>query len=650
MALSYKDHTGTGSVTAFAVPFPYLSRSHVFVTVDGVAKTFTWLNAGMIEVAPAPALNANVHVYRKTPSGTLLATFQDGSTLTKTNLDLAALQSVYLAEEGKDDAFDAQFDANATSDRLNAEAGRLDTRIDQIDGTVAVEASVVAVAASLTATNKATEATSGASAAVAAKTTAEAARDAALVGTTVYPDIAAGRAAVADNAYFKVVGDGVLIAFKLYKRLSSSTQQFIVDSPMGSRFGDLKMTDLGPDSEFDAGIIDPEGRLAFGVRRGTGTSVLFLDDEAEVPLAALDDNVQARLLPEGTESLDTGPDDDATGGFVDANLRPWLRFLPDGTTSLDLSADSTLPQAIMDRLTPADLFPSSSIVLWGDSMAEGVSGYTPWLTRLATLLGTTTFNRGRGSQTSSEIAARQGGTPTKITVTGDTIPASGNVAVTTCSIDIGYYGGTSAVLSFTGTLAGVSGTLRGLQGGSGTHGSGAYRFERATAGAAVPCPAGTPFIPNDLDTFKGFTGLLQAGRNNLYALDRVRDDILAMISAFSSKEKRVPVLGVCTAVSETSGSAGHTAVTALNRELAWVCGDRFIDIRRILIDRGIDLANIGFTLFGLSTITKTSQDISDIAADTLPRSLVHSDFLHFNEAGNMAVAVAVYFYFKARGW
>ena len=46
------------------------------------------------------------------------------------------------------------------------------------------------------------------SASQAAKTAAEAARDAAVVNSTMYPDEATGRAAVADGAYFKVIGTG----------------------------------------------------------------------------------------------------------------------------------------------------------------------------------------------------------------------------------------------------------------------------------------------------------------------------------------------------------------------------------------------------------------------------------------------------------
>lgn len=129
MPFSYKEHGGDGSTTAFAVPFPYLSRAHVFVSAGGAATAFSWLNAGMIQITPAPAAGKRVRVYRRTPTGTLLATFQDGSTLTKTNLDLASLQSAYLAEEALDDAEGAMGAAVAADARAMVEVSRLDGRI-----------------------------------------------------------------------------------------------------------------------------------------------------------------------------------------------------------------------------------------------------------------------------------------------------------------------------------------------------------------------------------------------------------------------------------------------------------------------------------------------------------------------------------------
>lgn len=60
-----------------------------------------------------------------------------------------------------------------------------------------------------------------------AQEASEAARDASQTNATLYPDEATGRAAVADNAYFRVVGSGAA-ACHIYKRINSGSSTLIV--------------------------------------------------------------------------------------------------------------------------------------------------------------------------------------------------------------------------------------------------------------------------------------------------------------------------------------------------------------------------------------------------------------------------------------
>lgn len=60
-----------------------------------------------------------------------------------------------------------------------------------------------------------------------AQAASEAARDASQAAATLYPDEAAGRAAVADNVFYRVVGSGAIACY-IYKRINSGTSQFIV--------------------------------------------------------------------------------------------------------------------------------------------------------------------------------------------------------------------------------------------------------------------------------------------------------------------------------------------------------------------------------------------------------------------------------------
>jgi hypothetical protein len=106
MAYSYTTYTGNGSTTQFAVPFGYIRREHVAVTVAGSAATFTWVNGSLIQMDAAPANGAAVVVYRTTPLSAPLVNFSDGSTLVAADLDTNATQSIYTQQELDDSVVD----------------------------------------------------------------------------------------------------------------------------------------------------------------------------------------------------------------------------------------------------------------------------------------------------------------------------------------------------------------------------------------------------------------------------------------------------------------------------------------------------------------------------------------------------------------
>lgn len=102
MAIAYAQYLGNGSTKNFNVNFPYISRDHVQVKVNGVPTSYTWLSSTTLQLPTAPAVGAIVDVRRVTPRDTLLVDFVDGSTLVETDLDLSALQVFYLAQEAFD--------------------------------------------------------------------------------------------------------------------------------------------------------------------------------------------------------------------------------------------------------------------------------------------------------------------------------------------------------------------------------------------------------------------------------------------------------------------------------------------------------------------------------------------------------------------
>jgi len=116
MANSKVQYTADGSTQTFAVTFPFISRSHVSVEVDGSAATFTWNNDSQILIS-SPTLSGSekVLLIRSTSRDTRLVDYVDGSNLTETDLDLDSKQAFYMAQESLDELTLINDDALATS-------------------------------------------------------------------------------------------------------------------------------------------------------------------------------------------------------------------------------------------------------------------------------------------------------------------------------------------------------------------------------------------------------------------------------------------------------------------------------------------------------------------------------------------------------
>lgn len=227
------------------------------------------------------------------------------------------------------------------------------------------------------------------------------------------------------------------------------------------------------------------------------------------------------------------------------------------------------------------VFPDITLIdCWGDSLTNGTGG-TPYPTQLLAALtsggvaNVTVVNRGIGGQKSNHIAARQGGAPALITVTGDQIPASGAVTVTAYSADLLFNSGVSGNLSLAGTLAGVAGTLSGnSQSGENTA---TYTFTRSTAGAIVACPPNTPFIPDIAVSTQLRVGIDMIGRNNYGNAAQVLADIAAM-RAWRKPLYRFQLNGGVIAAVGDAGAAGQTTINALNDQIAALVDDDYVDV------------------------------------------------------------------------
>ena len=107
MADSYVTHTGNGTAGPFSfAALDYLSTDHLVVKVDGTTKTLTthYTISGTDVTFTAgnfPAAPAVIKIQRDTPrtKATRLVDFANGAVLTEADLDTAALQNLYIAQE-----------------------------------------------------------------------------------------------------------------------------------------------------------------------------------------------------------------------------------------------------------------------------------------------------------------------------------------------------------------------------------------------------------------------------------------------------------------------------------------------------------------------------------------------------------------------
>nr|VFK62736.1 MAG: Phage T7 tail fibre protein [Candidatus Kentron sp. TC] len=99
MAYAITTYTANGATTQWAVPFPYIARSHVHVYIDDIEDVaITWINDALVQTATTPATGQKVKIHRQTPTEPLVQ-YLDGAAHTAASLNKAALQALYAIEE-----------------------------------------------------------------------------------------------------------------------------------------------------------------------------------------------------------------------------------------------------------------------------------------------------------------------------------------------------------------------------------------------------------------------------------------------------------------------------------------------------------------------------------------------------------------------
>lgn len=117
MASTIAFYTGDGTTTDFTVPFDYLAKKFVKVSVGltvleggdygDTSKDYYFLDKTTVRLKTAPQAGAEVTVRRYTSVTDRIVSFKDASILKATDLDTSAIQTIHIAEEGRDVINDA---------------------------------------------------------------------------------------------------------------------------------------------------------------------------------------------------------------------------------------------------------------------------------------------------------------------------------------------------------------------------------------------------------------------------------------------------------------------------------------------------------------------------------------------------------------
>lgn len=112
MASTIANYQGNGSTTDFNVPFDYLAKKFVKVTVDSreklggdygdTTKDYFFVDKTTIRFNTAPASGTEIIIRRYTSATDRIVSFKDASVLKAKDLDVSTIQTIHIAEEGRD--------------------------------------------------------------------------------------------------------------------------------------------------------------------------------------------------------------------------------------------------------------------------------------------------------------------------------------------------------------------------------------------------------------------------------------------------------------------------------------------------------------------------------------------------------------------
>ncbi|MGP5282098.1 hypothetical protein ACTXNJ_12980 [Pseudomonas helleri] len=449
----------------------------------------------------------------------------------------------------------------------------------------------------------------------AAASRAEIAQDAAQLSAGIYADTTAGLSATTSGKYFSVPSPESVEYLILYqnvagaaqerKRYPSSTSVLAMKAGDFSEVG-LKMSALPAETGYAWALVDAAGRAALLIR---------LDGTVEIP----------KFGPAKFFATELDPESGYVWAVVDAAGRIALGIKTDGTVV------ARLADLQIDGLQV--LRPTTDVWCLGDSLTGAVYN------RLAsTMTDRKVIYGGAGGQTSVQIAARAGGTHALLSVTGNSIPASGAVAITALSTPLLSQAANTGTSTLMGWLSGVYGSLVCAHGASDPLDT--YTFTRAVPGSATYCIPDSPFTP-DTEALTYGVPIIFMGSNNPSAPDQIKADIEALVNQGPIVNKRFLILtpvmgGPLTPGQSTTSGVGSDTYNGIKAVEEWATkkyGDRVLKIRE----------------WSAQFHNGSADDLDDIAKGVVPRSL-RTDGIHWITSFSNQVADLIKNEIVKKGW
>lgn len=291
------------------------------------------------------------------------------------------------------------------------------------------------------------------------------------------------------------------------------------------------------------------------------------------------------------------------------------------TIHLGSAGNSVVAHDVADFLQAhSSIYDPSQITIWGDSLSA-----SSFPSDLARILGVTVHKEAIPSQTSTQIAMREGGEAITLSVAGNSIHAGANTITAINGVVIASQASQANPYEFlsgkadnttrsvTVDLAGITGTVTRTASGGNPSTAEHYTFTPSDPNQVTTAISANASCVIDNGTLNDGTVIFWAGENNRFDPATVEQNIANMVSHLGANQHYL-ILTVLNAnnPNEIAGQPGYNTEIGLNNYLASTYPGHVLDIRELLVQNGLSDAGI----------TPTKLDRIDQAND-VPETSLH---------------------------